>query len=341
MGRFQLKRIVVAAVAAVCILVAVLVFRSGREPVESDPLPARTASGKSATAIAPSADPAGGDTIVVPVDVVVDEYVYLPNSATLEGLDSGSSIDNPGARSGSRRLRGIRELIPADGEGGFIAPRISPDGLQIMMTRPGFRGIYVASMRRGDPERISDLNAWGARWTDDGLIEVRTQDGMVQVLGPDGTIQEVRAASDLDEPVFADADVIMVRAEDGSTRPLTGNEDNFYGPMPSGDGEMVAYQGLNSGIYVARADGTDPPVHLGDGTNPTWMRDGSGVLFEVSTDDGHDVVAADLYYADSAGGERTNLTEDFDGVCMRPSVGPDGSTVAFESEGGVFVGEMR
>jgi hypothetical protein len=34
-------------------------------------------------------------------------------------------------------------IVPKDEKGGFIRPRFSPDGLQLMLSRAGFQGIYV------------------------------------------------------------------------------------------------------------------------------------------------------------------------------------------------------
>lgn len=287
-------------------------------------------------------NPDEGEVIILkPEEVPVEEYVYLPKGATLEAANESSAPYSDTFKSGNRRLRNIRQLVASDEKGGFISPRISPDGLQVMLTRPGYQGIYIAAMRNSEPVLISNLNAWSAKWTPEGRIEVRTPDGTIQVLGTDGTVEEILSADARDEPVYSKDDVIVTKQPDGSTRPITGNDDRFFGPRASQDGELVTYQGLNSGIYISRADGDGEPLHVGEGTNPVWLPNGSGVLFEVTDDDGHHVVSSDIYFADAEGTERTNLTEDFEGLGMTPSVGPDGSTVAFESDGGIYLGEIR
>lgn len=330
----------VAAVAAIVVagaVVALLMSKSGvREPdAVVAPAPSTPAP------VAGKAADAAPQEIVVPLrDVPVEELKYLPAGATIPDGDLPPGAAMKEFRKGNRRLTGIRQIVKADDKGGFLAPQISPDGLQIMLTRAGYQGIYVVSSRGGDPQLVAEVNAWGAKWTADGRIEVKGADGNIQVYATDGTLEEVRPA--MAEPIYAENDTVFVRGADGAAPvALTGSEDRFYGPQLSPDGTKILVQGLYTGLYLMNADGSGEPVYLGPGTSPRWAPDGSGVVYEVTADDGHSVSSGDLYFGDTAGSERTNMTEDFDGIGLKPSVGPNGKTVAFESDGGVFVGEMQ
>jgi len=323
---------------AVAGIVAWAVF-GGSKVKEAGPIAAPAAGPQATPAAAPS-DGAPAEIVVPLREVPVEELTYLPRGAALPESDLPAGAAMKEFAKGNRRLTRIRQVVKSDDKGGFIAPQISPDGLQVMMTRAGYQGIYVAAMKGGEPQLVAEVNAWGAKWTPDGRIEVKGADGNVQVYGTDGTLEEVRPAAA--EPIYADNDTIFVRGADGAAAvALTGSEDRFYNPQVSPDGKEVLIQGLYTGVYVMNADGTGEPRYLGPGTSPRWMPDGSGVVYEVTADDGHNMSAGDLYFGDSSGNERTNLTEDFDGIGLKPSIGEDGKTVVFESDGGVFTGEMR
>jgi Tol biopolymer transport system component len=65
------------------------------------------------------------------------------------------------------------------------------------------------------------------------------------------------------------------------------------------------------------------------------------VIFELTEDDGHDIVASDLHISDVAGARSTQVTITDAVIERRPSFSPDGTQVAFDDNtGGVFVAKV-
>jgi len=204
----------------------------------------------------------------------VDELHSVPEGFEVTSSVTSVALQDVTIPRGNRRLANLRELIPSDENGGFLHPRVSPDGLQIMLTRPGYRGIYVAPAAGGDPELVAELNAWGARWTDDGRIVVNDHDGTRRIFGTDGTLEELTRIAPEERLVFYDEDQIFTRPEPGAPAvPITPNNDRYINPIPSPDGTHVAYLGMESGLYVMRTDGT--------GQFPSISPNGQTVVFEV------------------------------------------------------------
>lgn len=293
---------------------------------------------------------AAGDEIIVErmvdqqiIDLFdVDELHAVPEEVGVTEARTSDALRGVTIPRGSRRFSSVRELLPADDRGGFLHPRVSPDGLQIMVTRPGYQGIYVVPADGGEPELVAPVNAWGARWTDDGRIEVTGHDGVKRVYGTDGSLEKVATVRQEDLLAFGDDDRIFARTEPGApAAPITPNNDRYINPILSPDGTHVAYLGLESGLYVARTDGSGEPIYLGMGNNPSWTADGSGVVFDVTLDDGHYLVTGDIFYASGDFSELSNLTEGYSHVGQLPSIGPDGRTVVFEAEGSIFEGTLN
>lgn len=280
-----------------------------------------------------------------PAEVEVGELRYLPEAIELSGdalAGDAAMLHALGLREGNRRLGRVRQLTDPAIHGHFLAPRLSPDGLQVMLTRPGFDGVYVMPVAGGEPVLVAEENSFRARWTADGKIEVRDEEGMVRVYSPDGTLERTAPWDPTGERAYSQDDTIFARASDGAAAaPITGNNDRYFNPVPSPDGRYVAYQGLHSGIYVARADGSERPRFLGEGNHPVWAPDSGRLLYDITRDDGHALTTGDLYLVDLNASERSNLTRGQGGIAQVPSMSPDGSTVAYESEGGIFVGSVQ
>jgi Tol biopolymer transport system component len=73
----------------------------------------------------------------------------------------------------------------------------------------------------------------------------------------------------------------------------------------------------------------------GRGTAPYWSADGSLLLFERTEDDGHEIVASDLYAVDLDGGCGVmQITATDTQIERRPAIAPDGKSIAFDDDAG-------
>ncbi|MEO8377340.1 MAG: hypothetical protein ABI579_06690 [Candidatus Sumerlaeota bacterium] len=282
-------------------------------------------------------NPAALDT---PTQIEAQEIHYLPKQVSLANGPENALLKKPNMKEGNRRLVGARKLTDKAKNGEFLAPKWSPDGLQMLATRPGYRGLFVVDAQTGDSRQIADGGAYGAKWTPDGKIEMRDDDGNIKTLNPDGTVDSV-GADPKNQQAYAENDTVFVKAQDGRAVPITSSDDKYFNPVVSPDGKTVVYQGLTSGLYMASADGTGQPTYIGRGNNAVWSPDSSGIIFDVTTDDGHLLTSGDLYFVDANATERTNITPDTASIDEMPSVSADGREVVYQSDGEIYLGELR
>ncbi|HNM45393.1 MAG TPA: hypothetical protein PKH51_00085 [Candidatus Sumerlaeota bacterium] len=296
-------------------------------------------------ATTPKAEPqapkaAAVDASEKPTKIEGEEIHYLPKQVALAGIDGSPMLKKANLKEGTKRLRGVRKVTDKSQGGEFLSPKWSPDGLQMLASRPGYRGVYLIDVRTGISRAISEGGGYGAKWTPDGKIELRDEDGNIKTLNSDGTVDSTGAAAQ-NQQAYSENDAIYVRTPEGGTVPITSSDDKYFNPVVSPDGKSVVYQGLTTGLYMANADGSGEPVYIGRGNNAVWAPDSSGVIFDVTTDDGHMLTSGDLYYVDVDGTERTNLTPDSESIDEMPSVSPDGQQVAYESDGEIYVGTLN
>lgn len=227
------------------------------------------------------------------------------------------------------RLVDAREVA----SGGYVGPRFAPDGRHLLVTGPRQRGLYLAPVGGGSIRRLNDEPAAGvhARYTADGAIEYRAMRAGVRrdlVIGTDGS---VRAASPPAALALAQDERIYVRR--GGQLTQVGSGDRFFAPVVSPGGDKVAFQGLATGIYVYLVS-TGALIHVGAGTAPAWSPDGSRLVYELTEDDGHDIVASDLHLYEVATARDHRLTATDKGLERRPSFSPDGRQIAYDDDTG-------
>lgn len=323
-------------------LLAVLISRRGQAPGAPEPV-------AGAPALAPQAAPAQAPaeiTLEAPAiikEALASEIRYLPGGVALPAAEPKSRPPEKEMVSTSRRLGGVAPLTSLEKDGPFIAPKLSPDGLQLLATRPGYQGVFLVDRATGEWRQLAEGEGLQAEWTPEGGVRVTDAEGAARLYGPDGALLEEGGAAQAAAPsVFAENDAIYLRrGEGGAPVALTGGEDRYFDPTLSPDGQYVVFQGLYSGLYLARADGSGSVIYLGEGNHPAWLPDSSGFVFDVTRDDGHHLLDGDVYFVDAAATERTNLTPGDSLIAQTPVVGPDGRTVIFEVNGQIYIGVLQ
>jgi hypothetical protein len=194
----------------------------------------------------------------------------------------------------------------------------------------------------GAPRTLSDEAEAGvhARWLADGTLAYRaassdtrrdlvvTRTGQVRALA---ATKQRPVAFTQNERIYAD--------RGGQLREISSG-DRFFGAVVSPDGDKVVFQGLVTGLHVYIRS-TDKLASIGPGTAPAWSPDSKRLVFEVTEDDGHDLIASDLYLYDLGADRATQLTTSERMIERRPSFSPDGTAIAFDDNtGGLFIGKV-
>lgn len=237
------------------------------------------------------------------------------------------------------KLASAREVA----RGGYYAPRFAPDGAEVLVTGPKHQGLYLAKLNGGSIRRIADDEAAGvhARFRADGAIEfraVRAGERRDLVIARDGGLR----AATLQAPAIAleQNERIYVRRAGGALEQV-GTGDRFFAPQVSPDGDKVAFQGLASGIHLY-VRSTGRLIYVGPGTAPAWSPDGSRLIYELTEDDGHEIVASELRLYDVAADRAHVLTTTDKLIERRPSFSPDGRSVAFDDDtGAIWVARLE
>jgi Tol biopolymer transport system component len=228
--------------------------------------------------------------------------------------------------------------------GGAYAARFSPDGAELLVSGERLRGLSLVPLTGGSARVVCDDAGAGvdARFDKSGQIAYRaTTAGSRRELTFDRS-GVVRPTVQVDGPAtFARDDRVYLRAPSGERTlrvPATG--DRFFQPVLSPDGARVAFTGLATGIYVYEI-ASGALTHVGAGTAPAWSADGKRLAFERTEDDGHAVVASELYLFEPAGRGLTRVAGDA-GLKRRPAFSPDGRSLAFDDDRGtVYVGALE
>jgi len=235
------------------------------------------------------------------------------------------------------RLIDTREVTRGD----YLGPQFSPAGGELLVTGPQLRGLFVASLA-GRVDQLTNEAEAGvhARWRSDGSIAYRAQRAGARrdlVITRDKRVSAVTAA----KPVAYTQDDRMYVVDRAQQLVRIGSGDQFFGAVVAPDGDKVVFQGLTTGLYIyIRSTGT--LRHIGPGTAPAWSPDSTRLAYEVTEDDGHDIVASELYIYDVGADRALPITTTDRIVERRPSFSPDGRSLAFDDNtGGIFVGRLE
>jgi len=139
--------------------------------------------------------------------------------------------------------------------------------------------VFVVPADGGTPRQLTD-GEWdhsGPQWTPDGREILFT------------SLREEES-----DWMWRESEIYAVEVDKGSIRQLTHRHGPDSGPLPSPDGQLIAYQGqdfsndtyVENGLYVMNADGSNPRRIAGELGRSlgglTWASDGSGLFFNSS-----------------------------------------------------------
>jgi len=138
--------------------------------------------------------------------------------------------------------------------------------------------------------------------------------------------------------VFSEENEIFVTCN-GQTKQITHGQDIFFCPVLSPDKKWVAYQGMATGISIASLE-NETVLSIGQGNYVSWTPDSQSIVFEVSSDNGQEITSSTLQVVQLATPDMRSMIPT--GIkARRPSVSPDGSKVAFDSDGKIFVADLQ
>ncbi len=234
------------------------------------------------------------------------------------------------------RLVDTREVARGD----YLAVHFSPDGRELLVTGPQLRGLQLVPVAGGAARTLTDEAEAGvhARWLGDGSISYQAVTGGTRrelVATRAGAVRTATA-----KRPFAFAKNERMYAERGGKIQEISSGDRFFGAVLSPDGDKVAFQGLVTGLHVYSRS-TGKVTNVGPGTAPAWSPDSKRLAFEVTEDDGHELVSSEIYLYELAKDRAIAITSSDRVIERRPSFSPDGAQLAFDDNtGGLFVGKV-
>ena len=171
-----------AVMAAVIILVLLLPRPTGQHNSSpaKDPQPALA-----------SAPKASIQSTVATSKAKIDDIFFLNEGTSgFESLAAKKTtvVKRMPNATGNRRIVDSRS-ITTPAEGTFIAPRWSPDGLELLFSKAGYEGLYKKGTIGGDLGVVTSKEnvGYGAVWNKDGSIDTKTNKGETQKFNPDGS----------------------------------------------------------------------------------------------------------------------------------------------------------
>ncbi len=117
-------------------------------------------------------------------------------------------------------------------------------------------------------------------------------------------------------------------------------EEGYCTPVESPGGGKYAVAGYSGELYVVNP-ATDQVSSLGKGGNARWSPDGQHLIYEVTTDNGHDVTSSELWISNADGSERYPVTDTPGTVEQNASWSPDGSWISYVVDGQVYVAPVE
>ena len=115
-------------------------------------------------------------------------------------------------------------------------------------------------------------------------------------------------------------------------------EEPCWLPRLSPDGEKLSLE-CWSGLYVYVLK-TKQRHAIGPGTNARWSADSGKLAYERTQDDGHMITASDIYLVNYDGSGKVLLTAEQAEIVRRPSLSPDGTRLAIDIDGDIYLADV-
>ena len=110
----------------------------------------------------------------------------------------------------------------------------------------------------------------------------------------------------------------------------------------SPDGKRIAFEIVGGHLWVTAIDG-GRAVDLGAGSRPAWSPGSERLAYIITEDDGHRILAADVYAINADGTGKVNVSRSAEVFEMHPHWSPDGRHIAWDDlhSGRIYVQEVR
>ncbi|MEO7241125.1 MAG: LpqB family beta-propeller domain-containing protein [Sphingomicrobium sp.] len=222
-------------------------------------------------------------------------------------------------------LEGREQLFIADAGGGNER-QLSHDSADIEDPAWSPDGKQLAYVRLDGPR--NSLHVMTIDGGNDRIVSPPGHSAIHPAWMPDGKSILYCTNDDLDPPRKNEAEIYRVDLATGTVATVIGGGVNTY-PVPSPDGRRIAFRkmlGVNSEIFVANIDGTEPrnlTDHPAFEGWPAWSPDGTRLAFAANRNSSYQV------FVMNADGKEVRLVANSEGRATAPKWSRDGQTIVF------------
>jgi len=264
----------------------------------------------------------------------------------------GLGCQQPQQRAGIRRA-----LVPAQAievcnqrvvskADDWAMPVIAPDGRSVAVTNKRMNELTVINIADGKSRKVATGRGVGryARWLPDSMgIAVRAPNQTTAAVPIRSVLMDGRAG-----PVPQAAGVQLIVKDDRVFVPKTDGlkqisptNDRYCCVVYAPSAPKAAFLGLSTGLHVY--DGTTGRViDLGMGNHPSFSADGNKIVFDRCTDNGDELTGCRLMIAIIRNGHaREYPLKTTAKMPRRPTITPDGKTIAFMADGRIWTGSLN
>ncbi len=266
-----------------------------------------------ATAFNPATLSMRGSPVPV-LDGVGRSQLWETGASHFSVSENGTLVYVPAGRISDRRLvwvdrNGVEEELPMPARA-YMHPRLSPDGLRIVVDTIDTLDLWLYEIARGNTRRLTvEQTNLHPVWSADGrwVIFDSTQGAGLSWTEVDGRRTELllrdpshfltavsvspdgrRAAIERFDGEGVDYDIAVLPLDGGPPEPFLATAFSERSPLFSPDGRWLAYVSDETGedeVYVEPYPGPGAKILVssGGGREPQWSRDGGEIFYRVGT----------------------------------------------------------